>query len=144
MLAAHALAGITAQSVAEVEDQVTLPQLRVLVLIAGPGRFNLNTLARALGVHPSNATRACDRLIAAGLLRRSDSPADRRNLALDLTPQGRQLVDTVTAGRRAAITAAIEQIPDRQRRGLVTAMDSFSKGAGDAALDSAWKLGWPQ
>jgi len=58
MLAAHALAGITAQSVAEVEDQVTPPQLRVLVLIAGPGPLNLNTLARALGVHPSNATRA--------------------------------------------------------------------------------------
>ena len=81
MQAAHALAGITAQSVAEVEDRVTLPQLRVLILISEDASLNLSTLALALGVHPSNATRACDRLVTAGLLQRADSPADRRNLA---------------------------------------------------------------
>jgi DNA-binding MarR family transcriptional regulator len=143
MQAAHALAGITAQSVAEVEDRVTLPQLRVLILISEDASLNLSTLARALGVHPSNATRACDRLVAAGLLQRADSPADRRNLALALTDEGRQLVGTVTAGRRAAITAAIEQVPDSHRPGLITAMRSFATAAGDAALGSAWKLGWP-
>jgi hypothetical protein len=52
MQAVHALAGITAQSVAEVEYRVTLPQLRVLILISEDAGLNLSTLARALGVHP--------------------------------------------------------------------------------------------
>jgi len=55
MLAAQALVGVTAQSVAEVEDLVTLPQLRVLVLVAGRGPLNLQALAMAMGIHPSSA-----------------------------------------------------------------------------------------
>src|SRR5690348_15189152 len=67
MLAVQALVGVAAQSVTEVEDRVTVPQLRVLVLVASRGTMNLNTLAETMGVHPSNASRACDRLVAGGL-----------------------------------------------------------------------------
>src|SRR5689334_23908448 len=80
MLAARALVGISAQSLADVDDVVTPPQLRVLVMIASRGPSNLGAVARSLGVHPSNATRACDRLVTAELLDRRDDPADRRNL----------------------------------------------------------------
>jgi len=38
MAAARVLVGVVAQSVADVEDQVTLPQLRVLVMVATRGR----------------------------------------------------------------------------------------------------------
>lgn len=60
MAATLTLVDISVRSVAGVEQQVTLPQLRVLVMIASRGSQNLNSVARALGVHPSNATRACD------------------------------------------------------------------------------------
>lgn len=78
MFAARVLVAITAQSVAALAEQVTLPQLRVLVMVVSGGPLNLNAVARGLGVHPSNTTRACDRLVAAGLLHRSEDAADRR------------------------------------------------------------------
>ena len=69
MLAARVLVAVVARSVAEVEAVVTLPQLRILMLVTTRGQINLGTVAEALGVHPSNASRACDRLVyGAGLL----------------------------------------------------------------------------
>jgi DNA-binding MarR family transcriptional regulator len=143
MLAAQALAGVTAQSVAEVEDLVTLPQLRVLVLVASRGPLNLQALAHAMGIHPSNATRACDRLVAAGLLRRSESSIDRRNLVLGLTDEGQQLVDAMVERRRRAIVRLLEQVPANRRRPLASAMRTFGLAAGEAPARDAWKLGWP-
>lgn len=143
MLASQALVGITAQSVAEVEDLVTLPQLRVLMLISSRGTLNLNALAQAMNIHPSNATRACDRLVAAGFLHRGESSIDRRNLVLELTRPGRELIDSVVQRRRAAITAVLARVPDSRRRTLLAAMRSFGQAAGEAPAGSAWKLGWP-
>ncbi|MFN2535463.1 MAG: hypothetical protein ABR528_09440, partial [Pseudonocardiaceae bacterium] len=57
VLATRVLVAVTAQSIASVEDQVTLPQFRVLVMIASRGPQNLTAVAQGLGVHASNATR---------------------------------------------------------------------------------------
>jgi DNA-binding MarR family transcriptional regulator len=142
MLAAQALVGVAAQSVAEVEDRVTLPQLRVLVLTAGRGKLNLNALAQAMGIHPSNATRACDRLVAGGLLRRAESSIDRRNLVLELTEEGRRLIATLVDHRRQAVAAVLTEVPENRRRALVSAMRTFGQAAGELPAGNAWKLGW--
>ncbi|GAP55516.1 transcriptional regulator, MarR family protein, partial [Arthrobacter sp. Hiyo6] len=55
--AANVLLRVVAQSVVEVEDVVTSPQLRVRVLIATRGPQNPGAVATHLGVHPSNSTR---------------------------------------------------------------------------------------
>ena len=67
VLATRLLVAISAQSVAAVDDVVTLPQLRVLVMVSSRGPLNLGAVAAGLGVHPSNATRAVDRMVGAGL-----------------------------------------------------------------------------
>src|SRR3954470_22338495 len=81
MAATRVLVALSARSIAGLDGRITLPQFRVLVMVASTGPVNLGAVARALGVHPSNATRACDRLVTAGLLDRRDDPDDRRNLA---------------------------------------------------------------
>jgi hypothetical protein len=75
--------GISAQSMSAVEDRVSLPQFRTLVVIASLEPVNLARLAEALGVRASNATRACDHLVALGTISRA--PSDRRHLNLVLT-----------------------------------------------------------
>src|SRR5207342_1599050 len=99
LAASRVLVGVAAQSLAEVEDVISVPQLRTLMILATRGPLHLTALAYDMGVHPSNATRACDRLVAAGLLDRRDNPTDRRHLLLDLTPAGRALIDGVVARR---------------------------------------------
>lgn len=142
MVAAQALVGVAAQGVAEVEDRVTLPQLRVLMLVATRDRLNLGALAQAMGVHPSNASRACDRLVEAGLLGRTESTLDRRNLTLELTSDGHALIDELIGHRRTTITTILERMPESRRRTLASAMLSFAQAAGETHSESAWKLGW--
>ena len=142
MLAARALVAISAQSVAAVDDTVTPPQLRVLVMIASRDSLNLGPVARGLGVHPSNATRTCDRLVTAGLLDRRDDAADRRNLQLTLTDQGRRLVDEVMDRRRHAIAGVLERMPALQRAALVPVLTTFAEAAGELPDEHLWSLGW--
>jgi DNA-binding MarR family transcriptional regulator len=142
MLAARVLVGVTARSFAAVEDTVTLPQLRVLVVIASRGPLNLGAIAEALGVHPSNASRACERLVVAGLLHRADDPADRRNLVLRLTDAGVRLVEGVNAHRRGVISGVLAGMPARRRAALVSALSAFAAAAGEITEADAWALGW--
>jgi DNA-binding MarR family transcriptional regulator len=150
VLAARVLVAVTARSVAQVEDRVSLPQLRVLVMIASRGPANVGSVARGLGVHPSNATRTCDRIVIAGFLARHDDPVDRRNLILELTVAGQRLVEGVNTARREAIAAQLARLPARSRERLTRALLAFAgvdrTDGPDADRhdepDEAWILGW--
>jgi DNA-binding MarR family transcriptional regulator len=128
--------------VAAVDDVATLPQLRVLAMVSNRGPLNLGAVATGLGVHPSNATRAVDRMVGAGLLSRSDDPTDRRNLVLELTPAGQALVDKVMNERRSAIAKILNRMPASRRRALVPVLRSFAIAAGEVPAEAAWSLGW--
>lgn len=140
MRAARVFLAVIAQSVAEVEHLVTSPQLRVLVFIATHGPQNLGAVAVDLGVHPSNATRTCDRLVTAGLLDRRDNPADRRYLLLALSMQGRALVDTVMEHRRTAIAEVMNRMPATMRRSMGPVLDAFAQAAGEVSDDARFAL----
>jgi DNA-binding MarR family transcriptional regulator len=142
LAASRVLIGVAARSLAAVEDTVTLTQVRALVIIASRGPLHLAALAEDMGVHPSNATRACDRLVAAGLLDRRDNPADRRHLLLTLTDAGRQLVDGVMDRRRAAIGKILHQMPPDDRAQLATVLTRFAAAGGEPAHADLWSVGW--
>jgi DNA-binding MarR family transcriptional regulator len=142
MLAARVLIGITARSVAAFAEEITLPQLRILAMVASRRSLNLDAVARGLGVHPSNATRACDKLVRAGLLERRHDPADRRSLVLELSGDGRDLIDRVMGFRRAAIENLLVRMPIEHRRALTPALLSFAAAGGEDPDREAWALGW--
>ncbi len=131
MHAAQVLVAVVARSVDAVESVVTLPQLRILMLVATREQMNLSAVAEALRVHPSNASRTCDRLVGDKLLERRDSTTDRRNLVLELSPQGRELVASVIESRRAAMRDILTGMSAADRRGLVPVLTAFSAAAGE-------------
>ncbi|WP_344135088.1 MarR family transcriptional regulator [Pedococcus bigeumensis] len=142
MRASRVLVGVVAKSLVELEDKVSLPQWRVLVLLATRGRLNLGQLAGALGVHPSNATRTVEKLVVAGFVERADDPQDRRFLVLDLTRQGHDIVERVMGHRRASIVAVMENMTSSRRRALARAFEAFAEAAGEEADgDEGYVLG---
>jgi DNA-binding MarR family transcriptional regulator len=141
--ASRALVGIAAASISEVDGEVTVPQLRVLVMVDTRGPLNLASVAAGLEVNPSNASRTCDRLIKAGLLDRRDLPEDRRNITLTLTDEGRKLVDRVTKHRRSAIARVLREMSTEDRELLATALDRFAAAAGEPSHEEAIRLLWP-
>jgi len=142
LAAADVLLRVVASSVAEVEDVVNTPQLRVLVRIHNVGPQNLSGVAAELGVHASNATRISDRLVAAGLIERREDPADRRYVLLELTGKGKELVNTVLEHRRQAIAGVISRMPAGRRPALAAAMEAFAAAAGgQGTSDGRFTLG---
>lgn len=143
LTASRALMGVAVRSIAAVEDDVTLVQYRALVLMTSRGELNMSDLAEALGIHPSTATRLCDRLVAKDLVARVTSSESRRETSLSATPQGRGVVRAVSARRRKEVTRIVEQLPRRERELLRAAFGAFAIAAGEVALpDDAWRLGW--
>jgi DNA-binding MarR family transcriptional regulator len=140
--ASRALVGIAAASIAAVDDDVTVPQLRVLVMVDTKGPLNLAAVATGLGVNPSNASRICDRLIRAGLLDRQESQDDRRNIALSLTDAGRRLVNKMMKHRRTSIIRVLRDMDPDDRELLTTALDRFAAAAGEPLADDAVTLTW--
>ncbi|MEU2159974.1 MarR family transcriptional regulator [Streptomyces chengbuensis] len=146
LTASRLLVAVSARSLAAVEDRVTLPQMRLLVMLSLHGPAKLVVLAERLGVNPSTAMRMIDRLIAAGLADRQANPADRRETVLRLTHEGRALVEDVTSRRRREIEAIVTRMAPARRAALIDALNAFNEAGGEPsvpAADSAtYPLGW--
>jgi DNA-binding MarR family transcriptional regulator len=139
--ASRVLVAVAARSLAGAGDEVTLPQYRVLVVLASRGPQRVASLAEALGVAPPTATRMCDRLVRKGLVRRRPSRADRREVHLALTPAGRALVDEVTRRRRAEIARLLERLDPADQSAIVELFGKLARAA-DETPEEAWALGW--
>lgn len=137
LTASRALIGLAVHSLGAASVDVTPPQHRVLVLLAARGPQSVTQVAAELGVNRSNATRICDRLERAGLVRRGPNAADGRVVEVDLTPAGLALVDAVTATRRGEIARVVARMSVVERRGAAAALEAFNRAAGELE-DSAW------
>jgi DNA-binding MarR family transcriptional regulator len=140
LVASRALVAVAARSLAGV-DAVTLPQFRGLVVLTRPDHVTVGDLAEALDVHPSTATRLCDRLVGKGLVRRRSGVAsDRRETTVALTAKGRRLVSTVTERRRRDIAAIAAAMTQKDRAYAIIGLTAFADAAGELPVTDAF--GW--
>ena len=143
LTASRVLVAVSAESLAAVQDTVTVTQFRTLVVLQSRGAISQKWLADELAVAPSSAVRMIDRLEAAGLVRRHVRPGDRREVQLVLTAEGARLVDDVTARRRAAIARIVTRMPPGSRTELVAALNEFAAAAGEPkAPGGVTTTGW--
>jgi DNA-binding MarR family transcriptional regulator len=147
LTASRLLMAVSARSLAEVEERVTVPQFRMLVVLATRGATKLVALADLLQVAPSTAMRMVDRLIAAGLADRRANPENRRETLLQLTEEGRRIVEDVTARRRTALAEIVERLRPTERLALIEALNAFNEAGGEPPAPTAddpepHPLGW--
>jgi DNA-binding MarR family transcriptional regulator len=138
--ASRVLVSVATRSLAAIDQDVTLPQYRALVVLASRGPQRPSELAEALAVHPSTITRLCDRLAAKRLVRRTESAVSRREVVIELAPKGRRLVDAVTERRRAEIGEVVAEVPQRERAAMVRSLHALGDAAAEPA-DAAWFIG---
>jgi DNA-binding MarR family transcriptional regulator len=94
---------------------LTLPQLRLLYLLAREGPATPGALARTLRLAPSTVTGLLDRLDERGLVRRDDDPASRRCVVASATGAGAALIDDVVASRREQLSALLARLSEDER-----------------------------
>jgi DNA-binding MarR family transcriptional regulator len=127
--ASKVISAAVAHSLASVEEKVSVPGLRVLVMVRSGGALNLSSVAESLGVNASSASRTCERLVNSGLLDRRESVYDRRHVSLTLTDEGNRFVDEVMEERRAVLARVMQEMPPRSQRSLIIGLKAFVSAA---------------
>lgn len=141
LTASRALLGIVARSVAPALEAVSLPQFRVLVLLSAQGPVRVGQLAEQVAVNPSTFSRSVDRMVAGGWVVRSGNPDSRREVLLELTDDGRWLVESVHTRRRREIAAVLEKMTAADREALAKALGAFTVAAGEPGIGDLLPLG---
>jgi len=73
------------------EIDLTLPQLRTLLVLAEEGPLVIGQIAQRLGIGLSTGGHLVDRLVQAGLAERAEDTEDRRRTVARLTSKGEDL-----------------------------------------------------
>jgi len=84
----------------------------IMCKLADEGPQRLGALAAAFGLDPSTITRQVQALEEIGLADRKTDPSDRRASILDLTPNGREVLDDTRERRRSRLQAALSDWPE--------------------------------
>jgi DNA-binding MarR family transcriptional regulator len=85
--------------IAQIADtyQLTPVQLGALFMLEQRGDLPMGKVAGALHCDPSNVTGVVDRLVAHELVRREESPHDRRAKTITLTAKGREMIAAINS-----------------------------------------------
>jgi len=126
MAASRTINAVIVKSLAIVDADLTVPQLRVMVILSRTPNASLTQVAEDLGVNPSNASRTCDQLVRRGLVEREEDPADRRRLLLTPSPTGRRLLRQVMRRRQKLLGQIVAEMTPADQQTLMTALVAFN------------------
>jgi DNA-binding MarR family transcriptional regulator len=71
---------------------LTMPQLKVVLILVLNGSARMSAIASQLGVSLATATGVVDRLVEQGIVLRHDQPGDRRVVLCSLSDKGQKLI----------------------------------------------------
>src|SRR2546430_14922462 len=77
---------------------ITIAQLRTLLVLAEEGPLVIGQIAQRLGIGLSTGGHLVDRLVQAGLAERTEDVEDRRRTLAQLTPKGEELLTRLLNG----------------------------------------------
>jgi DNA-binding MarR family transcriptional regulator len=107
-----------------------------LAVLEGAGRpLSPTSIAERLIVTTASVTSLLDTLERRGLVERHPDPTDRRRLLIEITPDGKAIVDQFLPEVVALQTAALATLTEVQRRQLVELLATL--GANLTTLDAA-------
>jgi DNA-binding MarR family transcriptional regulator len=137
--AAQALLFAWDQAREQVTPRLSWPQLNALLAVERSEGINLGGLAAELTMLLSSASRLCDRLVASGMVERVPGRADRREIALYLTPSSRALLAELRRIRRLALSTTLERMSAPGRVALLRGLSEFAAAAVDEPAGAAAK-----
>jgi len=93
---------------------LTVPQLRLLLVLDGGVTMSANEVADLLRVASSTVTSSVDRLVRRGMISRVEDPEDRRRKRLSLTPEGAAALESINRNGLSGLMAALGGLSDAE------------------------------
>jgi len=126
--ALESLVALWFSAVEDVRPRLPPRHIRALRAVGGRPALNVTALAEHLRIGLPAASRLCDRLEAAGLLRRCVQPDDRREVLLEVTDRGRRFLADVTERFSVRLAAAFDGVAPLERVRLEHVLRAFHDG----------------
>lgn len=95
-------------------SDLTVAQLRVLLLLHSEGPSRMSTIAATMGIALSTATGIVDNLVKKALVERVADPEDRRLVICKLSSQGQELTNALWATGRPQIEKLLQDLTAEQ------------------------------
>ena len=137
LLASRALLGAIARSATEALARITLPELRILVLLTSNGQLTSHEVADRCHGTPAITGDSLESLASQGLIEESGS-ADP---VVQITSRGREIVDEVTERRRSELAAILARLTPEQQSEIEHALRIFASAAEETRAEELLILG---
>lgn len=118
------------------EIELTVPQLRTLMVLGQQGPMVIGQIAQSLNVGLSTGGHLVDRLVQAGLALREEDSGDRRRTVARLSPRGQELLARLMIGKQQ-MQARIHQLDEEDLRALLQGLHAINRLAQQEAILSA-------
>lgn len=110
---------------AEHETGITGPQLWAIKTIAENSPINVKDLAARIFLHPATVVGIIDRLESKGLVKRKRSKEDRRNVEIDLTNSGKELVAKSPEVAQGLLVNGLKSLTLNELEGLAESLEKL-------------------
>jgi len=115
------------------ELDLTYAQSQVLFYVADHAGCHMGDVGKAFSVSLPAVTHIIDRLEQKQLVLRGDDPADRRVYVLEVTRQGKALVQELHGLQMSAVEAVLARMTTAVRRQVITGLEALVDAATEAA-----------
>jgi DNA-binding MarR family transcriptional regulator len=110
---------------ASVDEGLTPAQASVLGIAASRGPLGLAELTEIEGLNPTMLSRVVGKLDSFGLIRRLRDPEDFRAARVEVTPDGHQAWQRISAQRAEIISECVAALPAEQQTALAAALPAL-------------------
>ena len=113
--------------VAHRELNYVAADIATLRYLTGHPDCMLSDLASHLGVVPTTASSVVDRLVERGFVSRERPEANRRSIALRMTPDGQHAFALIDAEEKQTMKVMLEALPEADRAPFVKSMTHIAE-----------------
>jgi DNA-binding MarR family transcriptional regulator len=104
---------------------VSVPQLRMLMLLEGAGHMSMGELARRASVTMPTATSSVNSLVSGRYVARRRSPRDRRVVHVSITAKGRKVLEKLHEERRDLFATIFGRLDAADQERFVRAFEDI-------------------
>jgi DNA-binding MarR family transcriptional regulator len=124
-------------------SQLTITQLKILMLLSSHPGTSGRELAGLMGVGLATLSGMIDRLVAHDLVARHEDPQDRRVRRITLTPAGADLIGTIINAGADKQRRLLDRLDADELHVLAQAMNLLVRAATEDATEAAQRMATP-
>jgi DNA-binding MarR family transcriptional regulator len=115
---------------------LSMPQFRAMVMISNePSSVSLSCVADHLALSLPTTSRIVSGLVEKGLLKRQGSATDRRQMSLEITGKGKEVLDKAWAAAQQSMAAELKRFTPQEWTALASSMRMLKQMFGSLGRD---------